>query len=63
MDFRKLAAAQSAGAVCGTTSAIVIALAGGKVSALVAASLVMSFITTVVTWFLSPATCESRIAL
>jgi len=54
MDFRKLASAQSAGAVCGTTSAIAIALAGGKVSALVAGSLVMSFITTVVTWFLSP---------
>lgn len=54
MDFRRLAAAQSAGAVCGTSSAIIIALAGGKVSALVAASLVMSFTTTVVTWFLSP---------
>ena len=54
MDFRKLAAAQSAGAVFGTSSAIAIALAGGKVSALVAASLVMSFVTTVITWFLSP---------
>ena len=54
MDFRKLAAAQSAGAVCGTSSAIAIALAGGKVSALVGGSLVMSFVTTVVTWFLSP---------
>jgi PST family polysaccharide transporter len=54
MDFRKLAAAQSAGAFCGTASAIGIALAGGKVSALVAAALVMSFVTTVVTWFLSP---------
>ena len=54
MDFRKLAAAQSAGAFCGTGSAIAIALAGGKVSALIAAALVMSFVTTVVTWFLSP---------
>jgi O-antigen/teichoic acid export membrane protein len=54
MNFRKLAAAQSAGAVCATTSAIAIALAGGKVSALVASSLVMSFTTTVVTWLLSP---------
>jgi len=54
MDFRKLAVAQSAGAFCGTASAIGIALAGGKVSALVAAALVMSFVTTLVTWFLSP---------
>ena len=54
MDFRKLAAAQSAGTVGGTISAIVIALAGGKVSALVAASLVTSLTTTVITWFLSP---------
>lgn len=54
MDFRKLAMAQTTGAVCATTSAIAIALAGGKVSALVSASLVMSSVTTLMTWFLSP---------
>ena len=54
MDFRRLAIAQAVGAICATSSAIAIALAGGKVSALVAGSLVMSFITTIATWFLSP---------
>ena len=54
MDFKRLAVAQSAGAICGTSTAIAIALAGGRVSALVAGSLVVSFVTTVVTWFLSP---------
>jgi O-antigen/teichoic acid export membrane protein len=54
MDFRKVAAAQTAGAFCGTCSAIAIALAGGTVSALVSAALVTSFTTTVVVWFLSP---------
>jgi O-antigen/teichoic acid export membrane protein len=54
MQFRKVAVAQTTGAVCGTASAIAIALAGGKVSALVAASLVMSFVTTVTVWILSP---------
>ena len=54
MDFRKVAAAQASGAVCGTASAIAIALAGGKVSALVSAALVMSFVTTAMVWFLSP---------
>ena len=54
LDFRKVALAQVCGAFCGTGSAIAIALAGGKVSALVAASLVMSFTTTVAVWFLSP---------
>ncbi len=54
MDFRKVAVAQISGAICGTASAIAIALAGGQVSALVAAALVMSFTNTVVVWILSP---------
>ena len=54
MDFRKVAVAQTSGAICGTASAVAIALAGGQVSALVAAALVMSFTTTAVVWLLSP---------
>ena len=54
MDFRRVAAARTFGALCGTTSAVAIALAGGKVSALVSGTLVMSFTTTVMVWFLSP---------
>jgi O-antigen/teichoic acid export membrane protein len=54
MDFRRVAVAQTFGTVCGTASAIAIALGGGKVSALVSAPLVMSFTTTLVVWLLSP---------
>jgi O-antigen/teichoic acid export membrane protein len=54
MDFRKLAIAQTLGAVCGAATAIAIALAGGKLSALVSGALVISFTTTVAVWFLSP---------
>lgn len=54
MDFRTVAIAQTFGAVCGTASAIAIALGGGKVSALVSAPLVMSFTTTLLVWLLSP---------
>jgi O-antigen/teichoic acid export membrane protein len=54
MDFKKVAAAQTSGAVCGAVSAIAIALAGGRVSVLVCGSIVMSFTTTAVVWFLSP---------
>ena len=54
MDFRRVALSQAVGAVCGTSSAIAIALAGGTVSALIAASLVMSITTTLMVWFLSP---------
>src|ERR1019366_2577973 len=54
MDFRKVAMAQTLGAVCAAATAIAIALAGGKLSALIAASLVMSFATTVAVWVLTP---------
>jgi O-antigen/teichoic acid export membrane protein len=54
MNFRKVAIAQATAAVCATGSAITIALAGGKVSALVSAALVMSIVNTIMVWFLSP---------
>ena len=54
MDFRKVAMAQTLGAICAAVTAIAIALAGGKLSALVSASLVMAFTTTVSVWVLSP---------
>jgi len=54
MEFRKLAFAQTLGAICATAVAIGLALAGGKVSALVAANLVASFVTLVAIWILSP---------
>ena len=54
MDFRKVAMAQTLGAICAAVTAIAIALAGGKLSALIAAALVMSFTTTVAVWVLSP---------
>ncbi len=54
MEFRKLALAQTLGAICATLVAITIALAGGKVAALVAANLVASFTTMVMVWIFSP---------
>jgi len=54
MEFRKLAAAQTAGAVCGTIVAISVALAGGKVWSLVAGTLVTVFITTIGVWIYAP---------
>ena len=54
MEFRKLAFAQTLGAICATTSAITLALLGGKVSALVSANLVSSFVTMVLVWKFSP---------
>jgi lipopolysaccharide exporter len=54
MDFRKVAMAQTLGAVCAAVTAIAIALAGGKLSALVSAALVMSSTTTAAVWVLSP---------
>ena len=54
MEFRKLAFAQTLGAVCATVAAIAIALAGGQVSALVAANLVASFTIMVAVWKLAP---------
>ena len=54
MEFRKLAFAQTLGAICATISAITIALLGGQVSALVAANLVASFVTMVAVWKLAP---------
>ena len=54
MEFRKLAFAQTIGAICGTLVAIGVALSGGKLSALVAANLAFNFATTVMTWLMSP---------
>ena len=54
MEFRKLAFAQTMGAVCGTVVAIAIALAGGKVSALVASNLVTSLASTIAIWLFTP---------
>jgi len=54
MEFRKLAFAQTLGAICATAVAIGMALAGGKVAALVAANLVASFATSIAVWILSP---------
>ncbi|MGC2107942.1 MAG: lipopolysaccharide biosynthesis protein [Candidatus Korobacteraceae bacterium] len=54
MEFRRLAFAQTLGAICATTSAIAIALAGGKLSALVAANLVANFVTMIGVWRFAP---------
>lgn len=54
MEFRKLALAQTLGAICATVVAITVVLAGGRVSALVAANLVASFATMVAVWIFSP---------
>ena len=54
MEFRKVAVAQTTGAVCATTCAIAIALAGGTVSALISGALVMSLVTTGMSWILAP---------
>jgi len=54
LEFRRLAIAQTLAAICATTVAIGLALAGGKVSALVAANLVASFVTLIAVWILSP---------
>jgi PST family polysaccharide transporter len=54
MEFRKLAVAQTAGAVCGTIVAITVALAGGKVWSLVAGTLFTVFTTTIAVWIYAP---------
>jgi PST family polysaccharide transporter len=54
MAFRKVALAQTAGAVSGTLVAITVALAGGKVWSLVSASLVTSAVTSLGIWIVSP---------
>ena len=54
MEFKKLALAQTAGAICGTTVAIIVALAGGKVWSLVAGTLTTVFSTTIGLWILAP---------
>ena len=54
MDFRKVAATQTAGALAGTTVAIVMAIAGRGVWSLVAASITTASVTTVLVWILSP---------
>jgi PST family polysaccharide transporter len=54
MEFKKLALAQTAGAVCGTIIAITVALAGGKVWSLVAGTLSTVIATTIGVWILAP---------
>ncbi|MGD0165297.1 MAG: lipopolysaccharide biosynthesis protein [Candidatus Sulfotelmatobacter sp.] len=54
MAFRKVALAQTAGAVSGTVVAITVALAGGKVWSLVSGSIVISTITPLAIWIVSP---------
>ena len=54
MAFRKVALAQTAGAVSGTVVAITVALAGGKVWSLVAGSIAMNAVTTTAIWITSP---------
>ena len=50
MAFRKVALAQTAGAVCGTVVAVTVALAGGKVWSLVSGSIATSIVTTLAIW-------------
>ena len=54
MAFRKVALAQTAGAVSGTLVAITVALAGGKVWSLVSGSIAINTITTLAIWIVSP---------
>jgi PST family polysaccharide transporter len=54
MRFRHLALAQASGIVLSSMIAIAIALAGGKISALVTAALVNSLVTTAVVWIFAP---------
>ena len=50
MAFRKVALAQTAGAISGTVVAITVALAGGKVWSLVSGSIATSLVTTLAIW-------------
>jgi PST family polysaccharide transporter len=54
MLFRKVALAQTVGAVTGTVVAITVALAGGKVWSLVSGSIVTGAVTTLAIWIVSP---------
>jgi O-antigen/teichoic acid export membrane protein len=54
MAFRKLALAQTAGAICGTSVAIAVALSGGKIWSLVSGSIAMNATTTTAIWLASP---------
>jgi O-antigen/teichoic acid export membrane protein len=54
MAFRKVALAQTAGAVSGTLVAISVALAGGKVWSLVSGTLVITTVTSLALWLASP---------
>jgi PST family polysaccharide transporter len=54
MDFKRLALVQTAAAIIGTTVAISVALAGGKVWSLVSGTLSIVFCTTVGVWILAP---------
>jgi O-antigen/teichoic acid export membrane protein len=54
MAFRKVALAQTAGAVSGTVVAVTVALAGGKVWSLVSGSIATSTVATLAIWIASP---------
>src|ERR1035441_1038393 len=54
MAFRKVALAQTAGAVSGTVVAVTVALAGGKVWSLVSGSITTVTVATLAIWIASP---------
>ena len=54
MAFRKVALAQTAGAISGTVVAVTVALAGGKVWSLVSGSIATTTVATLVIWIASP---------
>jgi len=54
MAFREIAWAQTAGAICGTIVAILVAVSGGKIWSLVFGTLANSLTTTLATLFFSP---------
>jgi PST family polysaccharide transporter len=58
MEFRKVAAAQTAGAVLGTAVAIAMAINGKGVWSLVAASITTALTTTVIVWIFAPVRIE-----
>ena len=54
MQFRKVAAAQTVGAVCGTATAIVLAIDGKGVWSLVAGTVTTAVVTTILVWLFAP---------
>ena len=54
MEFKKIALVQTAAAIVGTSIAITIAIAGGKVWSLVAGTMTIVIVTTIGVWILAP---------